>query len=102
MQQASMSLVAYASGLLNFMLIKSVGSNLYSRQDTKTPVKYGIIAMVTNMVFNAIFAYFYGYIEFGNCNRSVSLCEYGADIAVYILLVSIKLTRPLYCSARAC
>ncbi|HHC6572943.1 TPA: murein biosynthesis integral membrane protein MurJ [Vibrio parahaemolyticus] len=60
--QASLSLLAYASGLLNFMLIKVLASGYYSRQDTKTPVKYGIIAMVTNMVFNAIFAYFYGYV----------------------------------------
>ncbi|MDF4972415.1 murein biosynthesis integral membrane protein MurJ [Vibrio parahaemolyticus] len=60
--QASLSLLAYASGLLNFMLIKVFAPGYYSRQDTKTPVKYGIIAMVTNMVFNAIFAYFYGYV----------------------------------------
>ncbi|MGD8173005.1 murein biosynthesis integral membrane protein MurJ [Vibrio sp. TRT 21S02] len=60
--QASLSLMAYASGLLNFMLIKVLAPGYYSRQDTKTPVKYGIIAMVSNMVFNAIFAYFYGYI----------------------------------------
>ncbi|ENK2261118.1 murein biosynthesis integral membrane protein MurJ [Vibrio parahaemolyticus] len=61
-QQASLSLFAYASGLLNFMLIKVLAPGYYSRQDTKTPVKYGIIAMATNMVFNAIFAYFYGYV----------------------------------------
>ncbi|WED23268.1 murein biosynthesis integral membrane protein MurJ [Vibrio sp. JC009] len=61
-QQASASLIAYASGLLNFMLIKVLAPGYYSRQDTKTPVKYGIIAMVSNMVFNAIFAYFYGYV----------------------------------------
>lgn len=60
--QASLSLLAYASGLLNFMLIKVLAPGYYSRQDTKTPMKYGIIAMVTNMVFNAIFAYFYGYV----------------------------------------
>ncbi|EIZ9931910.1 murein biosynthesis integral membrane protein MurJ [Vibrio parahaemolyticus] len=60
--QASLSLLAYASGLLNFMLIKVLAPGYYSRQDTRTPVKYGIIAMVTNMVFNAIFAYFYGYV----------------------------------------
>ncbi|WP_322803618.1 murein biosynthesis integral membrane protein MurJ [Vibrio alfacsensis] len=60
--QASLSLLAYASGLLNFMLIKVLAPGYYSRQDTKTPVKYGIVAMITNMVFNAIFAYFYGYV----------------------------------------
>ncbi|WP_087016369.1 murein biosynthesis integral membrane protein MurJ [Thaumasiovibrio subtropicus] len=60
--QASLSLLAYASGLLNFMLIKVLAPGYYARQDTKTPVKFGIIAMASNMVFNAIFAYFYGYV----------------------------------------
>lgn len=61
-EQASLSLLAYASGLLNFMLIKVLAPGYYARQDTKTPVRYGIIAMISNMVFNAIFAYFYGYV----------------------------------------
>jgi putative peptidoglycan lipid II flippase len=59
---ASYSLIAYACGLLNFMLIKIFAPGYYSRQDTKTPVKFGIIAMVSNMVFNLIFASFYGYV----------------------------------------
>jgi putative peptidoglycan lipid II flippase len=61
-EQSSLSLLAYASGLLSFMLIKVLAPGYYSRQDTKTPVKFGIVAMVSNMVFNAIFAWFYGYI----------------------------------------
>ncbi|WP_261600882.1 murein biosynthesis integral membrane protein MurJ [Photobacterium sp. TY1-4] len=61
-EQASLSLLAYASGLLNFMLIKVLAPGYYARQDTKTPVRFGIIAMISNMVFNAIFAYFYGYV----------------------------------------
>ncbi len=59
---AAMSLIAYSSGLLNFMLIKVLAPGYYARQDTKTPVRYGIIAMASNMVFNLIFAYFYGYV----------------------------------------
>ncbi|MBV7300658.1 murein biosynthesis integral membrane protein MurJ [Enterovibrio paralichthyis] len=59
---ASMSLIAYSCGLLNFMLIKVLAPGYYARQDTKTPVRYGIIAMASNMVFNLIFAYFYGYV----------------------------------------
>jgi putative peptidoglycan lipid II flippase len=61
-EQASLSLLAYGSGLLSFMLIKVLAPGYYSRQDTKTPVKYGMIAMASNMIFNAIFAWFYGYI----------------------------------------
>lgn len=61
-EQASLSLLAYASGLINFMLIKVLAPGYYSRQDTKTPVKFGIVAMVSNMGFNALFAWLYGYI----------------------------------------
>lgn len=59
---ASYSLIAYASGLLSFMLIKVLAPGFYSRQDVKTPVKYGIWAMIANMGFNVIFAYQYGYV----------------------------------------
>ncbi|CUS47186.1 MAG: lipid II flippase MurJ [Idiomarinaceae bacterium HL-53] len=59
---ASYALIAYASGLLSFMLVKVLATGFFSRQDTKRPVKYGIIAMVTNMVFNVIFAIPFGYV----------------------------------------
>jgi putative peptidoglycan lipid II flippase len=49
---AAMSLQAYSVGLLAFMLIKVLAPGYFSRQDTKTPVRIGIIAMAANMVFN--------------------------------------------------
>ncbi len=49
---SSYSLKAYALGLVAFMLIKVLAPAYFSRQDTKTPVKIGIIAMVVNMVLN--------------------------------------------------
>lgn len=52
---SSASLVAYASGLVAFMLIKVLAPGFYARQDTRTPVRIGIIAMVANMVMNLIF-----------------------------------------------
>ena len=51
---SAMSLRAYALGLLAFMLIKVLAPGYFSRQDTKTPVKIGIIAMVANMGFNLL------------------------------------------------
>lgn len=59
---ASMSLIAYASGLFSFMLIKVLAPGFFAQQDTKTPVKIGIIAMVANMGFNVIFAIPYGFV----------------------------------------
>ena len=49
---AALSLQAYSVGLLAFMLIKVLAPGYFSRQDTKTPVKIGIIAMAANMVMN--------------------------------------------------
>jgi putative peptidoglycan lipid II flippase len=49
---SALSVRAYAAGLLAFMLIKVLAPGYYSRQDTKTPVKIGIISMVANMVLN--------------------------------------------------
>ncbi|MFP4138689.1 MAG: murein biosynthesis integral membrane protein MurJ [Halomonas sp.] len=51
---AAMSLRAYSLGLVAFMLIKVLAPGFFARQDTKTPVKVGIIAMVANMVLNLL------------------------------------------------
>ena len=51
---ASLSLKAYIVGLVGFMLIKVLATGFFSRHDTKTPVKIGIIAMSVNMLFNII------------------------------------------------
>lgn len=48
----TLSLQAYGSGLLAFMMIKVLAPGYYARQDTKTPVKIGIQAMAVNMVLN--------------------------------------------------
>jgi putative peptidoglycan lipid II flippase len=49
---SALSLQAYTLGLMAFMLIKVLAPGYFARQDTKTPVKIGIIAMAVNMVFN--------------------------------------------------
>lgn len=49
------SLRAYALGLTAFMLIKVLANGFFSRQDMRTPVRIGIIAMIANMALNLIF-----------------------------------------------
>jgi putative peptidoglycan lipid II flippase len=51
---AQRSLVAYALGLQAFILIKVLAPGFYARQDTRTPVRIGVIAMAANMVFNLL------------------------------------------------
>ena len=52
---SSLSLMAYMLGLPAFILIKIFAPGFYARQDTRTPVRIGIIAMVSNMVMNIVF-----------------------------------------------
>lgn len=52
--KSAMALQALAGGILAFMLIKVFAPAFYARQDIKTPVRIGIIAMVSNMVLNLI------------------------------------------------
>lgn len=52
---ASLSMRAYACGLVAFMLIKVLASAYFARQDVKTPVRIGVIAMVVNMGLNIVF-----------------------------------------------
>lgn len=51
---ATLSLMAYSFGLLGFILVKVLVPGYFSRQDTKTPVKIGIIALLVNMVLNVL------------------------------------------------
>ncbi len=60
--QVAMALFAYLSGLVSFMFIKILAPGYYARQDTKTPVKIGIKAMIANMAFNIMLAPFFGYV----------------------------------------
>jgi len=49
---AERSLIAYSFGLQAFILIKVLAPGFYARQDTRSPVKIGVIAMAANMVLN--------------------------------------------------
>jgi putative peptidoglycan lipid II flippase len=47
---SSYALIAYAFGLPAFMLTKILAPGFYARQDTKTPVYIGIVAMLAKLV----------------------------------------------------
>jgi len=53
-EASALSLMAYAAGLPAFMMIKVLAPHYFAHQDTKTPVKIGLIAMTANMGFNLI------------------------------------------------
>ena len=51
---AAASLVAYALGLVGFILVKVLAPGYFARQDTKTPVKIGVFSLLLNMFLNVV------------------------------------------------
>ena len=49
---AARSLLAFAFGLLAFVAVKVLAAGYFSRQDTRTPVRIGVVAMLSNIVLN--------------------------------------------------
>lgn len=49
---SSQALIAFALGITPFMLVKIFASGFYARQDMKTPVRIGAVAMIANIILN--------------------------------------------------
>ncbi len=52
--QTQKSLITLSLGLPAFMMVKILASGFYARQDIKTPVRAGVIAMVVNTILCAL------------------------------------------------
>lgn len=50
----SQSLIAFSSGLVAILAVKICVSAFFAKQDTKFPLKVALVAIVCNIVFNAI------------------------------------------------
>ena len=48
----SLSLVAYSAGLVGFIFVKVLAPGFFARQDTRTPVRIAVVALLANVVLN--------------------------------------------------
>ncbi len=89
-QMAGLSLMAYALGLPAFIFIKILAPAFYARQDTKTPVKIGVIAMLVNIALNLLFVWLFTKLEIKGSHAGLalatSLSAYVNASLLYILL----------------
>jgi len=58
----SAALAAFATGLPAYVLIKALVPGFFGREDTATPVKISIIAMILNLVLNVILMQIIGHV----------------------------------------
>jgi putative peptidoglycan lipid II flippase len=53
-EQSSFSLIAYSAGLMGFTMVKVLAPGYFARQDTRTPVRVGLIALGSTMALNVL------------------------------------------------
>ena len=51
------SLVAFSFGIIPFMLVKVLAAGFYAKQEMRTPVRIGVIAMLANILLNITLIY---------------------------------------------
>jgi len=51
------ALIAFAFGLPGFILIKVLAPGFYARQDTKTPMRVGVLAVLANIVLSLVLVF---------------------------------------------
>ncbi len=54
---ARLSLIAYATGLPAFILVKILNAGFFSRQNTRLPVRTALSAMAANLIMNLLFVW---------------------------------------------
>jgi len=97
MMMSSYSLKAYSVGLIAFMLIKVLAPGFFAKQDVRTPVRIGIIAMVSNMVLNIVFVvplHFYWQIGHLGLAAATSVSAFINAILLFIYLRKNQIYQP--------
>ncbi len=76
-QMASYALMAYSWGLLGFSLVKVLAPGYFARQDTRTPVRVGLVALGVNIGLNvgvALPAIHLGWVPYPHVLIATSTC----------------------------
>lgn len=95
-RMSAYSLVAYSAGLPAFIVVKVLAPGYYARQDTKTPVKIAVVAMVTNMLLNLIFVGLLLHYGFEGPHAGLALASSAAAYLNAILLYRGLRKREVY------
>ena len=56
------AVMAYAVGLPAYVMVKALAPNFFARGDTRTPVKYSAVVLLTNLLFAVILMHPFGHV----------------------------------------
>ena len=72
-EMAALSLQAFAAGLIGFSFVKILAPAYFAREDTKTPVRIGLIALAVNFVLSVLLAWWLTSIGYAGTHAGLAL-----------------------------
>ena len=76
----AMALQCMSGGVLAFMLIKVFAPGFYAIQDTKTPVRVGLMAVAANAILNIIFIGIFKLIDWQAEHMALAIASSGSAL----------------------
>jgi len=89
-EMTALALQAFAIGLVGFSYVKILAPAYFAREDTRTPVRIGLIALAVNLVLSVSFAWYLTSIGFEGTHAGLALA-----ISIAALLNAVLLYRGL-------
>ena len=72
-EMAALSLQAFAAGLIGFSFVKILAPAYFAREDTRTPVKIGLVALAINFVLSVALAWWLTRIGYDGTHAGLAL-----------------------------
>ena len=79
-QMTAMALQCMSGGVLAFMLIKVFAPGFYAIQDTKTPVRVGLMAVAANAILNVVFIGIFKLIDWQAEHMALAIASSGSAL----------------------
>lgn len=79
-QMTAMALQCMSAGVLAFMLIKVFAPGFYAIQDTKTPVRVGLMAVAANAILNVVFIGIFKLIDWQAEHMALAIASSGSAL----------------------
>ena len=76
----ALALQCMSAGVISFMLIKVFAPGFYAQQDTKTPVRVGLMAVAANAILNVMFIGLFKLIDWHAEHMALALASSGSAL----------------------
>ena len=79
-RMTALALQCMSAGVISFMLIKVFAPGFYAQQDTKTPVRVGLMAVAANAILNVVFIGFFKLIDWHAEHMALAMASSGSAL----------------------